>query len=339
MRLIPPYQTVISASDKGKYGAVVARQSAFFLSRLSAGTSFEFASNLSLDRPHPSSGTTLRQLLMDIKSTVYPEFPLFHSIDRARGSDSNITFTFLPENNSDARMYIAGLVPYLRDTQDPWFLRAFTEESKATHQTSIWDPITKQVSSTTDGWISNALASDDKFNFTDTPTASWFPANVQFDIPEATGGGGTPAMYRDQDSISTFHPHAQTAPTSAIAVEESKEGQNDPSQPHTGLDDPTVAEEDTPQMQSLHGSNSLRGRSVTFDPSVLNRNDDIMSRILDNNSRISALESHFSNMSMQFSEAIEEMRRQSVMQTHQQDTLNLPFKTSDPRESRRLRYA
>ena len=48
-----------------------------------------------------------------------------------------------------------------------------------------------------------------------------------------------------------------------------------------------------------------------------------MSRISDNNSRISALESHFSNMSMQFSEAIDEMRRQSIMQTKHQDALNL----------------
>jgi O-succinylhomoserine sulfhydrylase len=58
MRLIPPYQTVIFAAD----------------------TSHEFASNLILDRPHPGLGTTLRQVLMGIKSTIYPEFPVFHSI-------------------------------------------------------------------------------------------------------------------------------------------------------------------------------------------------------------------------------------------------------------------
>lgn len=52
MRLIPPFNSVISASDKGKYGAVVARQAAF-IARLASGTSFEFASNLILDRPHP----------------------------------------------------------------------------------------------------------------------------------------------------------------------------------------------------------------------------------------------------------------------------------------------
>jgi hypothetical protein len=205
MRLIPPYQTVISAADKGKYGTVVARQSAF-LSRLAQGTSFEFVSNLCLDCPHPNLGTSLRQVLMEIKSTVYSEFPVFHSIDCTWRSDSNITFTFLPENESDARMYIAGLVPYLRDTQDSWFLKVFTEEARATHQNSVWDLIAKQVSSTTDVWVSNALALDDELNFTDTPTSTWFPTQAQFDIPEVAARGETPAMYRDQDSVSTSTP-------------------------------------------------------------------------------------------------------------------------------------
>jgi hypothetical protein len=115
MRLIPPYQSVISAADKGKYGAVVARQSAF-LSHLATGTTSEFASNLILDRPHPMLRASLHQVLMEIKSSIYPDFPVFHSIDRTWRSDSSVTFTFLPENESDARMYIAGLVPYLRDT-------------------------------------------------------------------------------------------------------------------------------------------------------------------------------------------------------------------------------
>jgi hypothetical protein len=57
---------------------------------------------------------------MDIKSIINSEFPVFHSTDRTWRFESNITFTFLPENESDTRMYIAGLVPYLQDTQDLW---------------------------------------------------------------------------------------------------------------------------------------------------------------------------------------------------------------------------
>ncbi len=58
MRIIPPYQTVISSADKKKYGAVIARQAAF-LSRLATGTTWEFATNLTLGRPHPKTFKTL----------------------------------------------------------------------------------------------------------------------------------------------------------------------------------------------------------------------------------------------------------------------------------------
>jgi hypothetical protein len=41
-----------------------------------------------------------------------------------------------------------------------------------------------------------------------------------------------------------------------------------------------AAEEPNFQTQSQQGSASLRGRSVTFDPSIQNKNEDMMSRIL-----------------------------------------------------------
>jgi hypothetical protein len=301
------------------------------LSRLAAGTSFEFASNLVLDRLHPSLNISLQQVLMEIKSTVYPDFPVFHSIDKTWGSDSNVMFTFLPENNSDARMYIAGLIPYLRDTQDSWFLQAFTEEAKTMHRSSVWDPVTKQVSSTTDAWISGALALDDELNFTDIPTATWSPAQVQFDIPAISTGGATSALFRDQDSVSTFHPNQRRnlVPASHMSVDESKE---EPTIDHISQlqdkdnDINTLQQGDNGDLISIttpiHGA-ALRGRSVAFEASLYNKNDDLISRISDNNSRISALESHFSTMSMQFTEAIEEMRRQSDMQSKHHDALNL----------------
>lgn len=65
---------------------------------------------------------------------------------------------------------------------------------------------------------------------------------------------------------------------------------------------------------------------------VQNKNEDLMSRISDTNSRISALESHFSTKSMHFSEAIDEMKRQSIMQSKHQDALNLILSKIFPRE-------
>jgi hypothetical protein len=92
----------------------------------------------------------------------------------------------------------------------------------------------------------------------------------------------------------------------------------------------------TCQTLAQQGNASIRGRSLTFDLSVQNKSDDILSRNSDNNSRISALESHFSNMPMQFSEAIEEMRRQSAMQTKHQDALHLILSKLFPHDFHKL---
>jgi hypothetical protein len=70
----------------------------------------------------------------------------------------------------------------LYHTQDPWYLNVFTEEALPTHQSSVWD---------------NALVMDDELNFTDMPTSSWFPAQVQFEFPGMAVREEAPIMYRD----------------------------------------------------------------------------------------------------------------------------------------------
>jgi hypothetical protein len=67
---------------------------------------------------------------MAIPSLEFPGTPLFHTIDKQWHSDNVITFGFLPENESDARTLVAGLIPFLRDTADKWYLSAFTECAK-----------------------------------------------------------------------------------------------------------------------------------------------------------------------------------------------------------------
>jgi hypothetical protein len=81
MRLIP-YNTVISAESKEKYGIVVARQAAF-TAKLCTGQSWEFLQNLLLDQKNKDSGRSLRTVLMDIQSSKFPGFPVFHAIDKA----------------------------------------------------------------------------------------------------------------------------------------------------------------------------------------------------------------------------------------------------------------
>jgi hypothetical protein len=78
--------------------------------------------NLILDHPEPSTGITSQQIIMSIPSQIFPNTPLFNTVDRTRRSDNGVTFVFLPENEVDARSYCAGLLPFLRETANPWFL-------------------------------------------------------------------------------------------------------------------------------------------------------------------------------------------------------------------------
>lgn len=106
---------------------------------------------------------------MDIPSSKFPGKPVFHTLDPAWGSDNGVTFTFIQENEAEVRMYIAGMVPYIREMYGEELLKVFSADSVERHSDSIFDLVTKQISSTTDVWIKNSLALDDEFYYTDIP--------------------------------------------------------------------------------------------------------------------------------------------------------------------------
>ncbi len=80
-------------------------------------------------------------------------------------------FTFLLENDSDARNLVAGLIPFLKATADPWYQSMFTAAAKITHASSSWDHATGQVFSVDECEIDEFLATDDEYNKSDEPTA------------------------------------------------------------------------------------------------------------------------------------------------------------------------
>jgi hypothetical protein len=135
MRLVPPFNTILSSGNKQKYASLIARQAALN-SRLGTGTTWEFSTNLMLARSEPSTGHSLRQLMLSIPSQVFPGTPLFYTIDKQWRSEKGVTFTFLPENDSDARSVIAGLIPYLKHTANQWYMQMFTAEAKYRHSSS-----------------------------------------------------------------------------------------------------------------------------------------------------------------------------------------------------------
>jgi hypothetical protein len=124
--------------------------------RLAHMTSWEFAMNLLLDKPHLTTGMALRDILMSISSSVLQGTSVFHTIDKSWRDDNGVFFSFIPENESDGRMHIARLVLYLRSI-NPWYLLCFTEDARNRHRTSHWDPKSKQMFSTDELEIANNL--------------------------------------------------------------------------------------------------------------------------------------------------------------------------------------
>jgi len=92
---------------------------------------------------------------------------LFHSIDRTWRSLTSITLTFLPENEADARSFITGLIPFIKATHSPWFLKFSSKESQLRHLSSVWDKDTRQVYSAEEAELDGFLEDDDELNMMD----------------------------------------------------------------------------------------------------------------------------------------------------------------------------
>jgi hypothetical protein len=297
MRLIPPFQSVISEDSKTKYGRVVARQAAF-TSKLASATTREFSNNLLLDHKNKDSGLSLRTVLMNIQSSKYPGSSVFHSIDKTWGSDNGVTFTFIPENELEGQMYMTGMIPYLRDAVGEWYLNAFMVEAIETHSDSTWDPETKQISSTTDAWVKNSLALDEEFNYTEYPMEQ---NPIIFDIPVFTQQfKDVPPIVRDYDSVSTFH-SKYSSNTDAHSEDEEMA---DPDQGTQGQPD-NIA--DTSQTNQ-----------VSVDTILISNQEPEISGISDTDSRMSLLQNQISAITSNFTVALEKLASQATAQDENQ---------------------
>jgi hypothetical protein len=97
-------------------------------------------------------------------------------------------------------MFIAGIVCYIRDTLSEDHLKPFSINAINRHAESVYDPDTWQIYSTTDIWIQNSLALDDKYNYMDTPNKNSPCANPNTQVAQMR----TPSFLNDTDSVSTF---------------------------------------------------------------------------------------------------------------------------------------
>jgi hypothetical protein len=141
------------------YGAALAKQ-ASFVAKMGKGSLWEFTSNLTLDKKEPSSGISLWQLIMAIPWSQHPNYPLFHCVNRGWKEGSTVVFHFLPCNEGEARMYISGLIAYLRATASPWYLDLFKPTARSRSHGTTWDPTTKQITSLLDTNFTGTLLLD-----------------------------------------------------------------------------------------------------------------------------------------------------------------------------------
>jgi hypothetical protein len=279
MRLIPPLDVLSDANCQENYGSALAKQ-ASFVSKMGKGSSWELTSNLILNKKEPSTGISLRQLIMSIPSSQHPNYPLFHCVNRGWKEGSTIVFHFLPKNESEARMYISGLIAYLHATALPWYLELFKPIARARSQGTTWDPTTKQLTSIMDSNFTDTLQQDPIYDLTESSPgllSTLTSANEQFDAPIAfdvpINDGASLGFYKDTDSLSTFR--------STVRSVLKKKGRS------PSCNTPTIASTPT--------------HSVSFAPIVSTRPDDTsVSRMSDTASKVADLESRFVHMETQF---------------------------------------
>jgi hypothetical protein len=302
MRLVPPFNTVLSSGNKPKYAFLIAWQSALN-SRIGTATTWEFSTNLLLDKPDPKSGRFFHDIMMAIPSQVFPGTPLFHTIDRQWRSENGVTFTFLPENDSDARSIEVGLIPFLRYTADQWYMSMFTIEAKFRHASSKWDHATRQVFSIEEFEIDEFLAEDDEYNKTDEPTAerpikkaAVDESHIQVHVPMVIDPEESPKMYEDTDSVSTFH---------------KKDGHA------TALISPLKSF--TPNIVSnplsVLASSTSNSKPIDID---YHKDGESVSKLSDTQSRISSIEQDIKHLHSSFQQALANLQLQSQKQASQQ---------------------
>lgn len=288
MRLIPPFNSVISADSKSKYGAVVARQAAF-LTRLASQQTWELSSNLVLDRKNQQSNQSLRQVLLNIKSSRFPGTSLFHTIDKSWGTESGITFTFVPENEEEARMYITGLVPFIRDTTNDWYLSFFSADAISRYSDAAWDPTTNQLASTSDVWVNGSLVVDGDLNGAPTDNTN---QSIDITNPPTMNSSDIPTILRDDDSISTFQ--TTTGPPT--------QNSNTPMTPQTTPQSMTTQALDVAPHTSLPTAMG----SITLGTTAMD-----VSKMSDTESRFSAIESHMKSMADSFTSTLQDLQKQA----------------------------
>ena len=210
LRLALPITSAYNLSTKAKLERLRSRQQ-LWSQTYKKGQSWEITQ---LDYKITPS-LTLRQALTKINSTTDARFPLFHSVDRSTGKASGISFQFLPELESEARLMLSNLLPYLNHHYGETVNQCFTPSAVDRLKECTWDPETGTIVGTYDEEIT-FLDEDDlmaQYISTKSPPPGTLPP-PQHHITDAPSTPlktlatlHTSAYGNDEDSVSTLGNH------------------------------------------------------------------------------------------------------------------------------------
>ena len=154
---------------------------------------------------------TLRQALTKIMSTTDNRFPLFHSVDRSTGKMTGISFQFLPELESEARLMISNLLPYLHHHYGAIASKCFTPSAVERLNDCKWDPETGTIIGTYDEEINYLDESDIMTQYITSKTTT--SSSKAIPPPSKPTPTTTPILLQnsaygqDDDSVSTLGNH------------------------------------------------------------------------------------------------------------------------------------
>eukprot|EP00549_Striatella_unipunctata_P025101 CAMPEP_0118720568 /NCGR_PEP_ID=MMETSP0800-20121206/30184_1 /TAXON_ID=210618 ORGANISM="Striatella unipunctata, Strain CCMP2910" /NCGR_SAMPLE_ID=MMETSP0800 /ASSEMBLY_ACC=CAM_ASM_000638 /LENGTH=138 /DNA_ID=CAMNT_0006628225 /DNA_START=822 /DNA_END=1238 /DNA_ORIENTATION=+ len=134
---------------------------------------------------------------MGIKSDKLPNWQVFHNVDFVYNSQDTIQFSFIPQVEEEAMMYISALVPYLKHCYGDWILKHFTSAAVERAKNTRWDETKKQVWSENDEQVNKMIDEDKEFHF---------QVQVQVAPDSNLQMGGVSSFEQDSDSVSRFHP-------------------------------------------------------------------------------------------------------------------------------------
>ena len=170
MRLVPEIESALNKTARGKIERLRAKQQQF-LKAICKVTSWDIMAldhrtkNTTPNDPdeckHEGMPRSLRELLARIKDPGNEKVHLFHTVERSWNDNTGFVFLVLPHLESEARMLVSGLVPYLQFHFGNYINKYFSEEVVEEMKDAKWDPENQCVISSSDGVIDSAIEDDE----------------------------------------------------------------------------------------------------------------------------------------------------------------------------------